>query len=119
MTNSNNHLLPATALVGITFMMCNTGALAISDIANKILRGDLSSGMIVLYFCQNPPIIIVETSLKSYDGTILGKQQGKTAIGCEYPVSIIVMKISLISPIPRNSLSLTPLLPLAISGRNT
>jgi drug/metabolite transporter (DMT)-like permease len=50
MTNRNNNILPATALVGITFMMCNTSALAISDIANKILRNDLSSGMIVFLY---------------------------------------------------------------------
>lgn len=50
MSSSNSHIIPTTALVGITFMMCNTGALAISDIANKILRGDLSSGMIVFLY---------------------------------------------------------------------
>ena len=50
MSSSSGHIIPATALVGITFMMCNTGALAISDIANKILRGDLSSGMIVFLY---------------------------------------------------------------------
>ncbi len=50
MKNNNDQVIPATALVGITFMMCNTGALAISDIANKILRSDLSSGMIVFLY---------------------------------------------------------------------
>jgi drug/metabolite transporter (DMT)-like permease len=50
MSTSNNQIIPATALIGITFMLCNTGALAISDIANKILRGDLSSGFIVFLY---------------------------------------------------------------------
>ena len=44
------HVITATALMGITFMMCNTAALAISDIASKILRNDLSSSFIVFLY---------------------------------------------------------------------
>lgn len=48
--NKDHHVISATALMGIIFMMCNTSALAISDIANKILRNDLSSGFIVFLY---------------------------------------------------------------------
>jgi len=39
-----------TALIGIIFMLCNTAALAISDIASKLLRTELSSGLIVFLY---------------------------------------------------------------------
>jgi drug/metabolite transporter (DMT)-like permease len=42
--------ITSTALLGIIFMLCNTAALAISDIASKLLRTDLSSGFIVFLY---------------------------------------------------------------------
>lgn len=46
----NNHVITTSALIGITFMMCNTAALAVSDIASKILRNELSSTLIVFLY---------------------------------------------------------------------
>lgn len=46
----NSHTISSTALIGIIFMLCNTAALAVSDIASKILRNELSSGFIVFIY---------------------------------------------------------------------
>jgi drug/metabolite transporter (DMT)-like permease len=46
----NKHIISTTALVGIIFMMCNTAALAVSDITLKILRTELSSPFVVFLY---------------------------------------------------------------------
>ncbi len=48
--HNNTQVISKTALVGIMFMLCNTASLAISDIALKILRGELPSPLIVFLY---------------------------------------------------------------------
>ena len=65
--NKNTHTITVTALIGIIFMLCNTAALAISDIASKLLRTELSSGFIV--FLYKFGLLIVTLPWIFYYGT--------------------------------------------------
>lgn len=62
-----SYTISTTALIGIIFMMCNTAALAVSDIASKILRTDLSSGLIV--FLYKFGLLIITLPWILYGGT--------------------------------------------------
>ncbi len=60
-------VISTTALIGIIFMLLNTAALAISDIASKTLRNELSSGFIVFMYKFSLLIVILPWVL--YKGT--------------------------------------------------
>ena len=59
MQKHHQNTISTSALIGIIFMLLNTVALAISDIASKTLRNELSSGFIVFIYKFGLLIIIL------------------------------------------------------------